>query len=67
MDIFGGSSQNWTDFRGHFYAFGVNVQNLDILGVVKISKIILVRLIFQLYFGGKQYRCGSKPTYEEKK
>ena len=21
MDIFGGSSQNWTIFRGHFYAF----------------------------------------------
>ena len=21
VDIFGGSSQNWTIFRGHFYAF----------------------------------------------
>ena len=21
VDIFGGSSQNWTKFRGHFYAF----------------------------------------------
>ena len=23
VDIFGGSSQNWTVFRGHFYAFKV--------------------------------------------
>ena len=45
VDIFGGSSQNWAslrvitmDFR---VFFKVNVQNLDIFGVVK----------FQIFFG----------------
>ena len=37
MDIFGGSSQNWTIFRGHFYAFwGLFLRSMykmgDVLG-----------------------------------
>ena len=46
VDIWGrGSSQNWTIFRGHFYAFKavsflkVNVENEGIFGVAKISNI----------------------------
>ena len=44
MDVFWGTSQNWTIFRGHFYAFfgsffKVKVQNGVYFGVAKISNI----------------------------
>ena len=42
VDIFGGSSQNWTIFRGHFYAFSGSFQGTEwgiSLGVAKISNI----------------------------
>ena len=47
MDIFGGSSQNWTIFRGHFYAFfGLFLRSRykmgDIFWVAKISNIFWV-------------------------
>ena len=45
----GGSSQNWTIFRGHFYAF------LGVLIKVKVQNggFFLGGLLkFQIYFGG---------------
>ena len=53
--IFGGSSQNWTTFRGLFYAiFGsflkVKVQNGGIFWVAKISNIYLVCFKFLMLF-----------------
>ena len=46
MDIFGGSSQNWTILRGHFYAFyGLFLRSRykmgDIFWVAKISNVVL--------------------------
>ena len=51
--IFFRSSQNWTIFRGNFYAFKVNVQNGDFLGGAKISNIFLGCLKFLIFFGGE--------------
>ena len=47
VDIFGGSSQNWTIFRGHFYAFwvfslGQGTKWGIFMGVAKISNIFWV-------------------------
>ena len=40
MDIILGSSQNWTIFWGHFYAFqGLLLRSSIFLGVAKISNI----------------------------
>ena len=54
-DIFGGSSQNWTISRGHFYAFRVFSEGQDTewmiyLGVAKISNIYLGCLKFLIFF-----------------
>ena len=59
VDIFGGSSQNWTIFRGHFYAFkglflGPIYRMGDIFGVAKISNIFLGCLKFLIFFGGER-------------
>ena len=70
--FFGGSSQNWTSFRGQFYAlyclflrsryrkelflWGVKVSNI-FWGMLDIPDICLVGLTGD---------AGSKPTYQEK-
>ena len=58
VDIFGGSSQNWTIFyifMGHFYAFqGLFLRSRYRIGVffwvVKISNILLGCLKFLIFF-----------------
>ena len=55
-DIFGGSSQIWTVFRGHFYAFyGLFIRSryrmVDIFWVAKMSNIFLGCLKFLIFFG----------------
>ena len=59
VDTFGGSSQNWTGFRGHFLAFlGLFLRSIYRMGIfmgfAKISNIIWVCLIFQICFWSKQ-------------
>ena len=71
VDIFLGSSQNWTIFRGHFYAFyGLFLRSSyrigDIFWVAKISNICLGCLKFLIFFGGEMVDAGSEPTYEKK-
>ena len=74
MDIFfcgGGSSQNWTIFRDHFYAFlGLFLRSRyrigDIFLVAKISNIFLACLKFLLIFWGLTVDAGPEPTYAEK-
>ena len=61
MDIFWGSSQNWTIFRGYFYAsHGLFLRSLYrmgiFFGVAKISNIFWGCLIFMIFFGVKG-RC----------
>ena len=56
VDIFGGSSQNWTIFRGLFYAFqGLFLRSRcrmgDIFWVAKISNIFWGCLKFLIFFG----------------
>ena len=56
VDILGGSSQNWTCFRGHFYAFMDPFLRSSyiigiFLGVAKISNILEVLDIPDV-FGG---------------
>ena len=56
VDIFLGSSQNWTSFRSHFYAFkGPFIRSWYRMGiflwVAKISNIFLGWLIFLIFFG----------------
>ena len=58
VDIFLGSSQNWTIFRVHFYAFkGLFLRSSYRMGyflwVCKISNIILGCLKFLIFFGGE--------------
>ena len=61
VDIFGGSSQNWAIFRGHFYAFKffflkVKVQNGGhFLGLLKFQiflGVLEIPDIFFFFFGG---------------
>ena len=59
VDIFFGSSQNWTIFRGHFYAFyslflRSRYRMRDIFWVAKISNIFLGCLKFLIFFGGER-------------
>ena len=65
-----GSSQNWTIFRGHFYAFwGLFLRSWYRMGiffwVAKISNNFLGCLEFLIFFGGRRVDAGPKPTYEE--
>ena len=58
VDIFWGSSQNWTIFRGYFYAsYGLFLRSLYrmgiFLGVAKISNIFWGCLIFMIFFLGE--------------
>ena len=55
MDIFLGTSQNWTLFRGYFYAFkGIFLRSLYRMGIffggAKISNNFLVCLKFLIFF-----------------
>ena len=51
VDIFLGSSQNWTIFRGHFYVFQGTEWGIFFL-VSKISNILLGCLKFLIFFLG---------------
>ena len=71
MDIFWGSSQNWTIFSGHFYAF----QDLFLRPRYGIRDIFLGCQKFKYFFGmlempdifgGLTVDAGPEPTYEEK-
>ena len=56
VDIFWGSSQNWTIFRGHSYAFKVFSQGLELgifCEVAKISNIFWGCLKFLIFFFGE--------------
>ena len=48
LDIFGGSSQNWTIFRDHFYAF----QGLFLRSRYRMEDIFPGLLKFQILFWG---------------
>ena len=68
------SSQNWTSFWGHFYAFyvvvfflKVKVQNGDIFLGCKKFQIFLGCLIFLILFGGVNGRCWVQAYVERKK
>ena len=65
------SFQNWTIFRGHFYAF----TGLFLRSRYRIRDIFLGLLNFQILFGGAwnswyflgwRVDAGPEPTYEEK-
>ena len=57
MTSFGGSSQNWTGFMGHFYAFyalflrSMYRMGISVLGVANFQIFVWVCLIFQIFFG----------------
>ena len=68
--FFGGSSQNWTSLRGHFFSsFLRSSYRVVILffggGGAKISNIFCMPRIPDIF--GLNSDAGSKPTYEEKK
>ena len=67
--IFLGSSQNWTIFRGHFYAFGsflkVKVQNRGYFWGCKISNILRV-LEIPDDFWGERYILGPSLRMKKK-
>ena len=73
----GGSSQNKTIFRGHFYAFWgsffkVKVQNGGYFGGLLKFQIFLGVLEIPVFFlcvffwGGRTVDAGPEPKYEEK-
>ena len=71
VDIFLGSSQNWTIFRGHFYAFlGLFLRSRyrigDIFWVAKISNIFLGCLKFLIFFGGEGQMLGPSLRMQKK-
>ena len=67
VDIFWESLQNWTIFRGHFYAFkGLQGTEWGIFfGVAKISNFLGVLDIPDIFLGWT-VDAGLEPTYEEK-
>ena len=75
VDIFLGSSHNWTIFRGHFYGFyGLFLNSRyrmgDIFGVAKISNIVLGCLKFLISWvggGGLNGRCWAPSLRMKKK
>ena len=63
VNIFGGSSQNWTIFRGNFYTFWVFYKGQGtewgiFLGT-KISKKMLGCLKYLIFLGGIKGICGD--------
>ena len=57
MNIFWGSSQKWTIFSGHFYAF---------FWVAKISNIFSGSLKFLIFFGGERQMLGPSLRMQKK-
>ena len=69
MDIFWGSSQNWTSLGVifmYFSVFKLYIQNVDIFGGCKNFKYFLGVLDITDVFGCLTVDAGSKPTYEYK-
>ena len=66
----GGSSQNWTSFRGNFYTFqGLLLRlskNVDIFGGLLKFQVFFRVLDIPDITGLLTVDGGSKPTYEEK-
>ena len=70
-DIFGGRSQNWTGFRGHFYAFyGLFLRSIYRMGILfwvaKISNIFLGMPDIPNYFWGKQSKLSPSLRMKKK-
>ena len=69
VDIFGGSTQNWTIFRGHFYVFkGIFLRSSyrmgDTFWAAKILNIFRALEIPDLFCWNVD--AGHEPTYEKK-